>query len=276
MAPGHDGNVWFIGDPSKMPMTFGRINPQTWQVDVATLPTNPRAITPNPDGNMYVAADGCNLYQVHPDMTFTTFQYSCSNSNIGKNIVTGYDGRIWIVDGSNVITRVSTAGQASTLQMPDLMFSIMRGNSTGRAMFAQGFNEQDGSYTYYRIAPDDSVTSAQVYMGLTTVGHDGMIWGFAAATSRNTPQFMVRMADDLTFTQFPVSNKVTAVKVLPHANFMLMPAPVATKIFRFNTTKDVLAPGWPDAGEIEDAIIGPNRTLWLTNDGLDVYVGTIN
>lgn len=267
MALGHDGNVWFIGDRST---TFGRIT-LTGQITYGTLPAAASGITANPDGNIYIATVGCVLYQVHPDMTFVSLPYSCTSP--GGSIVSGYDGRIWIVDATSTITRVSTTGEVSTLQMPEPMYTIMRGNSTGRAMFGQG-ESVDGPFTYYRIAPDDSITSAPMYMGLTTVARDGMIWGFHSAIDRNQPQFMVRMADDLTFTEFPVSDKVSAVAVLSRASLILMPAPITLKIFRFSITKDSIVSAWPNPGQDVTAIIGPNRTLWVST-GRDVYIGTI-
>lgn len=278
MALGHDGNVWFIGDPFTDPTAFGRITP-TGDVATGTLPANVSAITANPDGNIYIAARNavdCHIYQVHPDMTFEDFPYTCQNGS-ATAVVSGYDQRIWIIDGSTILTRITTSGSVSTLQMPGVLIPpIIRGNATGRAMIVQGNSDTNGDMVY-RIAPDDSITaSAQVRLKAAVVTKDGEIWGFQYLLKHQVPT-MVRMDDDLTFTLIPLHNGIQEPNsIVAHLGTLLMPAPTLGVIYRFSSDRERLETRWSDPAQVETAILGPSNTLWLSDDSIYVYVGTLN
>ncbi|HET9341799.1 MAG TPA: hypothetical protein VFO25_02630 [Candidatus Eremiobacteraceae bacterium] len=278
MVDGHDGNVWYMDTYEH---AYGRITPSNFNVLTSPYPDPTQigtAIAPNPDGNIYIATSNgstCHIYKVHPDLTVVDLiaPYACTYG--ADTMVSGYDQRLWLDDGSATITRITTVGVISTLTMPEQVDGIMRGNTTGRAMFIVGYY----SGTLYRIAPDDSITSVVVgRIGPLATASDGYIWA-AAGTILNPD--LVRIDDNLGVKVIALGRPRNGpFAILPHKGTLIMPCglyPDQQTIFRFNTTKEVSLHVWTDPAQeyLVDAIIAPDHNLWMT-DSRYVYVGTLN
>ena len=277
MVPGHDGNMWFFSGHGD----YGRITPTGDSLLLPFPDTTQQgaAIAPNPDGNVYIETSNgstCHVYQVRPDMTAVDLitPYACTTR--GGMMVSGYDQRLWLLDGSAHITRITTTGQVSTLAMPENIAGwIIRGNPTGRAMFTEGV-----SNAIYRIAPDDSITSVSMPLLVfpAATASDGFIYGSAAQGSEQHRLFY-KIDDSLNVTTFTF-NRITPfpIAVLAHKKIIIMPMNVYPRngdIFRFNIEKEVFMPFWSFKSDMINANIGPDHNLWMT-DGVNVYVGTLN
>jgi len=281
MVPGHDGNTWFFDTQGQ----YGRITP-AGSVFSQPFPDSTQlglAIAPNPDGNVYIGTktnngfkDGtCHIYQVHPDTTIVDLisPFACAYGvNVPAALVSGYDQRLWVVTGSATIERITTTdGSISSLVMPEPVGGyIIRGPSAGKAMYAAAANK------IYRIAPDDSISSAPVCV-YPAVTKGNYVWGTQCQGS-DLDRHVIRLSDDLSFTlyRFQVITSSPFAAVV-HRDELLLPMniyPTNQIIFRFNTTTDKFMTRWsdPDAN-MRSAIIGPDHNLWMS--GLDVYVGKL-
>lgn len=289
MVVGHDGNVWFFTNNETYGNNdeYGFITP-TGMVQTRAFPDgsqNGILITPNPDGNVYILSNSgghCHLYQIHPDLTAEDLIAPFNCEQQPNAMVTGYDRRLWIVlDGSDAITRVTTNGVISQLAMPGSVAGwIIRGNSSGRAMFVQGYNGRTGNV--YRIGSDRSITSSAPLLTnalsvAPTTANDGYVW-FETGTETH-PQ-LVRMDDNLDFTLIPFTrNTAPPMAFLPHFGVLLMPCsakPDSNAIFRFDMNRLSRLTRWTSpSSSIVSAIIGPDGKLWETDES-NVYVGTLN
>lgn len=276
MVPGHDGNMWYIAIHGG----YGRITP-TGGSQSSLFPDATQigyAITPNPDGNVYIGTSNnstCHVYQVHPDLTARDLitPFACSGG-WPEAMTSGYDQRVWIVDGVTPnITRITTAGEVSTLTMPQPVGFITRGSPTGRAMFTEFLTTSEG--TVYRIAPDDSITSVTMAGGMfLNRASDGNIYGAAASFSDLNRPFY-RLDDKLNLTTY-VFKRVTSFPfaTLEHKKIFYMPMniyPRNGQIFRFNTATEAFMVPWNFIPNLLYANIGPDHNLWLSN-GLNVSV----
>lgn len=287
MAPGHDGNMWYLGAVGRS-STYGRITPAGVNTTMTLPDGQGTAITPNLDGNMYATAynvntSTCHVYQIHPDMSIVDLvaPYTCSLRYPGiMSIVSGYDRRLWVVDGSTSIRRIDTSGNISVLAAPEQVgIWVIRGNSAGRAMFTQGCPPDQSCDNVYRIAPDDSITSTQLEIWGPTAASDGFIYGAAGTAPGVGPYGLAKLSDTLTASKFLKNQiKAPALTTLQHRKTILLVAgslfPDEGQLYRFDTTRDVYFPRWSQPKGTIAATLGPDHNLW-ESDGANVYIAVL-
>ena len=109
IAPGPDGNIWFVGSVSKVigkvdlstnPPTITKIEPGQQGLSPTAVPAN---ITPGPDGNLWFTDTGTTKAIGKVDLstnppTITEFSTGLNAGANPENIVPGADGNLWFTD----------------------------------------------------------------------------------------------------------------------------------------------------------------------------------
>lgn len=170
MVAGHDGAMWGALADGRLT----RIDPLGNQSFYTLGGTALGPITPNPDGNVYVAESlngGAGIAQVTPQGQVTDF--ALPGTDTISSIVTGSDGAVWMIrpdsPTNSPIGRMTTTG-AYTEYADTVGFglqNLMRGSD--KNLWSSNLvriSIIDGSMTYF---PGPGAT-------FQTEGSDGMLW----------------------------------------------------------------------------------------------------
>lgn len=273
------------------------------------FPRGAGALTPGPDGNVWLAGSQAYVSLITPTGDVTEFPISTTG---GGDLVAGPDDRIWVVHGlANKITAVTTAGVETVypLPTPGSGPSSITVGADGNLWFTEFFATQIG-----RITPSGEVTEFPIDSrgASITLGPDGNVWFTKASTN-----MVSSMAPDGTLTEFPTTFSPGAIVASPEGTLWVNQR-LTSKVVEFaldgtvlqvvplasdnNRLLDGIVAG-PDgniyvndtdylyrvtpagdvdqvrvtSGQLLDVTAGPDGNIWLTDwEYLDVYRGAID
>lgn len=272
MAPGRDGGMWMTFNNTNV---VSRVDPVTGQqLSYKLTGTDTSYLTPNPDGNMYVAetmADGTfAIAQVTPQGAITEFPLPGTDMVFG--IVTASDGAIWTTrmtaDGASYVARMDTLGNYTAFvnQFSATIRGLVRGSDKNLWTNAQMNNT---GYAVRVSVKDGSMTLFQSPLTQATEGSDGMLWSFGPG-----PEFVETDMQGVS-TTFPVgTNRMTSYATSNHLLWWVQ----SSRLLGFNTTTHKITKhvAFPDKTAVGLAVRGPDGRIWATDDFTnDLYVYTI-
>lgn len=196
LAPGPDGNVWFVSGRSSRTIWIGRITPSGAVAEFdtgiaqtfANVGIGVEALTAGPDGNMWFLfgeRGGGGIAHISPSGTTTVVHRVPSNNRLGAprfgaaDMVLGPDGNLWFASiVHDRIGRVTPSGDVT-------WFTAGITPNSGPADIVQG---PDGNLWFTevfaariaRITPSGNVTEFRIPTGGEpdglAVGPDGNLW----------------------------------------------------------------------------------------------------
>ena len=180
---GPDGRIWFTEHNASR---IGRITTAGKFLPAFTLPpgTVPNLITAGPDGNLWFTYVG-GVGRITPTGTATLFPDGLTPSNAGA-IAPGSDGKLWFIDGQDLILRATTSGvltQFST-PTPDSGLDGIAPGPDGNLWYTENFVSQIGQLNTSGVTLSESPTATpgNEPAGIWP-GPDGNIW-FAEQTDK--------------------------------------------------------------------------------------------
>lgn len=269
MAPGKDGGMWMVFNNTS---TVSRVDPVTGkQLSYKLSGTDLPFLTPNPDGNIYVAevmADGSSsIAQVSPAGNVSEFSLPGSDA-LGR-IISGSDGAIWMTRSStsaSYVARMDTFGKyiAFPNQYPATVSELVRGSDKN----LWGWGEANGVSNAVRVSiQDGSLTWFQSPLTMPTEGSDGMIWSYGPG-----PEFVQTDMKGVS-TTYPVgTNRLCNYAASNHLLWWVQ----NSRLLGFNTTTHKVTKHitFPDQTSAGLAVRGPDGRIWTTDgysDNLFLY-----
>ena len=279
IAPGADGNMWFVDAAATGAIVRATLVAQT-RFTTGLQPSNGsrlQRITPGPDGNLWFTDHGATkeIGRITTAGQITEFSAGLIAGSVPTGIVAGADGNLWFTDQgtTKALGRITTGGQVT--EFP-LNAATAPANITAGPDGNLWFTDQGTTKAIGRMTTGGQVTEFSTGLGAGSLpddiapGPDGNLW----FTDEGTTRAIGRITPTGQITEFsaglqPGANSVPA-GIAPGAdgNLWFTDQGPTTAIGRIAPSGQITEffANVNDAGLREDEIApGADGNLWFTD-----------
>lgn len=261
LAPGSDGNLWFIDSNANVGRMSTTGDVTIFQVSAAATGLN--GIAQGPDGNVWFTAGGNVVGKVTPagQITEYTLPGPAQNADMQGGIAAGPDGNVWYARW-NKIGKISQSGAATEYTVPAGRNAthIARGPD-GNMWFTEGYEGRIGRITPQGVITEYVLSGSVREPTKITGGPDGNVWYTDTAADK-----IGRITPEGVITEFPsVGRRPGDIAPTADGNLRFVTAQEGA-IFTITPDGDVTRYDPPVASYTMPAItLGPDGNTWIVN-----------
>jgi streptogramin lyase len=287
IAPGSDGNVWFV-EPS--PSVVGRITPTgaITEFSAGLNPgSHPEGLAAGPDGNLWFADPGSTraIGRITPAGAITEFSAGLNAGSAPYQITSGPDGNLWFTDVGTTIAigRITPAGAITEFSAgltPASGPTAITAGADGNLWFGEGIG------AIGRITPAGAITEFSAGLDPTdnpygiAPGADGNVWFSdsscpGAEIGRVTPAGVITKFSSGLFPgscpYFIAAGPDGALWFTDEAS------PPTDAIGRITTAGEIseYSAGLNPTSTLNGISPGPDGNVWFTDNGTPPAIGRI-
>jgi streptogramin lyase len=296
ITAGFDGNLWFTdqGGTFGVPDRIGRITP-SGAVTEYPLPTPIRdlsGIAAGPDKNLWFTEAYANkIGRITPSGVITEFDLPPNNQSAHPTGITaGADGNLWFTESGESalngdIGRITPSGVITLFPLPTRPFPPARDLGTGITLGSNGNvwftehrfgsnNDLIGEITPEGVITEFDLPGPNSYPTGITAGPDGNLW-FTEDTFNIAR--IGRITPGGTVTEFPLPSQSSGPRGIvtgPDGNLWFTESD--GKVGRITPSGTITEFPLPGHGSAYEITVGPNNTLWLTEQASPSLIGKIS